>query len=215
VAKARDERIVVNRRSTQGLTVAELLVVVAILGLVITLAAVAWRNVRGKADVAATARIVKAAVLRGRMLAVYRAEDHFVVVDPDARTIAIYRDSHTPTGEFDAGDERVAFEPLPGAAGLLMPKRTPSLASPFGGQTLTEAWSLPVPDARGAWGSALRGFTITAEGQLVSAASTPEPIVSGVMVFSDASGQAAAVGVRGQAGNARAFRWDGANWIEL
>jgi hypothetical protein len=205
---------VVDRRS-KGLTVAELLVVVAILALVVTLAAVAWRNVRGKADVAATARIVKAAITRARMLAVYRAEDHFVVVDPAARTIAIYRDSQTPIGEFDAGDERVAFEPLPGAAGLLMPNRTGSLASPFGGQTLTEAWSLPVPEARGAWGGALRGFIVTAEGQLVSAAATPEPIVSGVMVFSDASGQAAAVGVRGQAGNARAFRWDGTAWSEL
>ena len=41
------------------------------------------------------------------------------------------------------------------------------------------------------------------------------PIISGVMVFSDGSGQAAAVGVRGQAGNARAFRLLPSGWAEL
>jgi hypothetical protein len=66
-----------------------------------------------------------------------------------------------------------------------------------------------------AWGSGLRGVLTTTSGTIQSGESSPQTIVSGVMVFTDGQGQTAAVGVRGQAGNVRAFELLASGWKEL
>ena len=62
------------------------------------------------------------------------------------------------------------------------------------------------------WGTTLKGFMATPNGVLYTAEATPAVLSTGVMVFSDTTGQTASVGVRGQMGSIKAYRYDGASW---
>lgn len=200
--------------AARGFSSAELLAVLAILSMGLLLASAAWGTYRRKADVGQTARVVKTLLYRARMLSVYQGVNHFLVLDPQGKSVSIYRDSSAPAGKLDPGDVRVVAEAIPAGCFLALPPSPAVLPNPMGGAQVTNAWSLPLPEAS-AWGTSLRGVMTNAAGLIQSAESTPQTVVSGVMVFTDGRGQTSAVGVRGQAGNVRAFELLATTWKEL
>jgi len=202
-------------RAERGFSAAELLVVLALLSLALLAGSAAWNNFRRKAEVGQAARLVKTFLYRARMLSVYQGTGHFVVIDPAGKTVAIFRDSSAPTGKFNTGDVRVISEAIPPGCSLALPSVPSPLPNPLGGTDVANAWSLPFPDTSAAWGSGLRGVLATTSGTIQSGESSPQTIVSGVMVFTDGDGQTSAVGVRGQAGNVRAFELLASGWKEL
>lgn len=204
-----------NAKREAGYSLAELLVVVAIISMVVLAGGAAWQDFRKKTDVASAARMMQGFIHKARMLSVYRGINHFVVLDPARGTLGIYGDSSLPTGKFDAGDARVAGENLSSSVALALPARPSPLPSPLGGGSLTEAWLLPLPDAAGAWGNSLRGIMTTPAGMIQGAESTPRTIGDGVIVFSDRTGQASSVALRGQVGSVRSFQLLGSTWKEL
>jgi hypothetical protein len=149
------------------------------------------------------------------MLSVYRNLNYFVALDPTARTVTIYEDSGTTKGSFDAADKMIESEPWPSSVNLAMPASVSSLANPLGGSAVTTAWSLPSPDASARWGTTLLGVMTTPSGLIRSAASTPTTIASGVIVFSDRTGQVGSVGLRGQFGTAKSFQLVASSWWEI
>ncbi len=199
----------------RGYSIAELLVVLAIASMVILSSAAAWSTFRRRAEIGQTARVVKSFLYRARMLAVYQGVNHFVVLDPQSNRLEIWRDASAPTGKFDVGDVRVAWESIPQGSVLALPASPSPLPNPLGGGSLTDAWTLPLPDTTGAWGTRLRGVMTTTSGTFLSGESTPQTIHSGCMVFTDKNGQTSSIAVRGQAGNVRAFEMLGSAWKEL
>lgn len=204
-----------SNEDARGFSAAELLAVVAMLSLAVLAVTAAWNSFRRTAESDSSARLVKNYVYRARMLSVYRGVNHFVVLDPAKKTIAIFRDSSAPQGRFDPGDVRVVEESLPSTFSLNLPPTPSPLPSPLGGLPLTDAWSLPLPESGGAWGGSLRGFMTTASGMIQSGESSPQTIVSGVMVFSDRQGATSSLALRGQMGIARAFQLLPSGWKEL
>jgi type II secretory pathway pseudopilin PulG len=205
----------VKHDEARGFSVVEILAVLAMLSLVILAASAAWNSFRRKVESDSSARLVKSYVYRARMLAVYRGANHFVVLDPARKTIAIFRDSSAPLGRFDPGDVRVGGESLPPTFSLNLPSTPIPLPNPLGGLPLTDAWSLPLPETGGAWGGSLRGFMTTSAGMIQSGETSPQTIVSGVMVFSDRQGVTSSLALRGQMGIVRAFELLPSGWKEL
>ncbi len=197
-----------------GVTLVELLAVLAMLSLVLLAGAVAWRSIRAEAETTSVARLAKSFIIRARMLSVYEGTDHFVVIDPVERTLAIYRDSSAPTQRFDAGDVRVAFEPFPPTSDLALPPGR-TVVDPLRGTQLSHAWDLPRPDATAAWGATRLGIVTSASGRILSGESTPQSIVTGAMVFSEGSGATSAVSLRGQTGSVRSFQLLPSGWKEI
>lgn len=162
------------------------------------------------------ARVVQGYLTQARMFAAHRATNHFLVIDPSERSVAIYEDNGSTKGKFDSGDKLVRGESWPSSISLALPLFQSSVPDPLGGSTsLTSAWSLPLPDSTARWGSTLTGLMATPTGRIQSAESTPQTISSGAMIFSDNSGQAFAVGVRGQLGNVTSYQMLGSTWKDL
>jgi type II secretory pathway pseudopilin PulG len=205
----------VKHEEARGFSAAEILAVVAMLSLAVLAASAAWNNLRRKTEIDSSARLVKSYVYRARMLSVYRGVNHFVVLDPAQKTISIFRDSSSPVGRFDPGDVRVGSEALPATFSLNLPSTPSPLPNPLGGLPLTDAWSLPLPESGGAWGGSLRGFMTTSSGMILSGETSPQTIVSGVLVFSDRQGVTSSLALRGQMGIVRAFQLLPSGWKEL
>jgi len=199
-----------------GYSLAELLVVVALLGVMCLLSAAAWISIRKRSNCTTAAKMVKSFILQGRMLAVYKGIHHFVVFDPATNSLSLYADTNAPLGVFDAGDTRVASETLPLSVRLALPSTPSPLTSPLGTGNITSPWSLPLPSSvTGAWGTNLRGLRMTPTGQIQSAESPPQTVLSGDMVFSDLDGNTVSIGVRGYGGWVRGFLLLNPAWSEI
>ena len=196
----------------RGFSLPELLLVVAILGISALVAMAAWNNFLRKSEAMSAARLTQKYLSQARMLSVYRGVYHFVVIDPTAKTISIYEDSSSPFQKFDNGDTKVDGEPWPTSISMALPAGVSSLPNPLGGSTITNAWTIAVPDATARWGSTLKGVMGTPNGAIDTAEATPAVVMAGVIVFSDASGQITSVGIRGQMGGVKSYRYDGTNW---
>lgn len=199
-------------RGDKGFTLPEILVVLLLVGLAATFSIAAFSTFLRRSEVMMAARLSQKYVYQARMLAVYRGVYHFVVLDPTAQTIGLYEDSSSPFQRFDAGDTKVDLEPWPTSVSLAFPSGASTLPNPNGGAALSSAWSLPLPDSTARWGTTLRGVMTTPNGVIKSAESTPAVISSGAMVFADGTGQTTSVGIRGQMGSAKSYRYDGSAW---
>jgi len=196
---------------SRGFTFTEVLVVLVLMGLTATVTGAAWERAMTRAATMQAARLVQQALLEARMLAVYRGLNHFVVVDPAARAVELWEDSGAPFGELDDHDRRLALTPWPAAVDLALPRGTGSMPNPLGGVEVTRAWFLP--RAQGVrWNGAIEGVLATPEGALASVADTPAVIASGAMVFSNGRGETVSIGLRGQLGTVRWFRWSAGEW---
>jgi type II secretory pathway pseudopilin PulG len=205
-----------RRRRSRGASIAELLIVLLFIGLIVTVTVAAWQNTARSSEAQAAAKLVQGYLNQTRMYAVYRATNHFLVIDPTQRTVSIYEDSGTTTAKFDSADTLVRKESWPASVSLALPPSSSSVADPLGGTTsLTSAWSLPFPDTTARWGTSLTGLMAIPTGRIQSGESTPQTISSGAMIFSDNTSQAAAVGVRGQFGATSAYQLLGATWKAL
>lgn len=187
----------------------------ALLGLAAGVAAAAWSAFLRRSETQMAARLFQKFVYQARMLSVYKGVNHFVVLDPSGRTIEIYEDSSSPFKQFDTGDKSLQWEPWPPSVSLAFPPATTSMPNPLGGSDVTDPWSLPVPDTTQAWGTALRGVVTSPTGVINSGEATPAVVGSGVVVFADGTGQTASVGIRGQFGQVRSYRFDGSAWKKL
>lgn len=203
------------RRGEAGFSLPELLVVCIIIAIACTIGVTAWNSNKNNSETLSAARLTHDFLIQARMLAVYRGLNEFLVIDPTAKQVSVYEDSGTTKGSFDAGDKVVMTEPWAGSVSLAMPASISSLSNPLGGTAVTSAWSLPAPDAAARWGSTLYGVMATPRGLIQSAASTPATIASGVIVFSDATGQIGSVGVRGQFGAVKSFVMVASSWWEI
>ena len=203
-------------RASRGASAPELLLVLLFIGLIVTVAVAAWKNTSRAGEAQATARTVAGFLNQTRMFAVYRAMNHFLVIDPDQRSVSIFEDNGTTKGKFDNADTRVRRETWPSSVRLAMPAAFSSLPDPLGGGTsLTSAWSLPLPDSTARWGTTLTGLMVVPNGRIQSAESSPQTISSGAMIFSDNSSQIASVGVRGQFGAVIGYQRINSAWKDL
>lgn len=194
-----------------GFSYVELVLVVGLMALALLISAAAWQSAMARSRPMQAARLVQNAILEARMLAVYRSLHHFVVLDPQQRSVTIVQDTAAPFGVLSEEDRRLKSFSWPAAIEIRMPPGSVDNPLLAGAETLTAAWSLPEPDGSG-WGERL-GMTATPEGALQSAEGTPEVIRSGVIVLSDSRGHAASVGIRGQFGAVDWFRWDAGTWV--
>lgn len=201
-----------RRNRSGGYTFVELLLVMALMALTFTVAVAAWNTSRRSAESLMTARMVQGCLIQARMLSVYRGLNHFLVLDPNQRSITIYEDSGTTKGRFDNGDAKVRGESWPSSVNLQMPPSSASVPDPMGGSNLTAAWSLPLPNSSDRWGSTLRGLMTTPTGRIQSGESSPQTISTGTMIFSDSTSQVSAVGIRGQFGSATPYRMLNSAW---
>ena len=204
-----------SRRRTAGYSLVELLVVIMVLGIIVMVGSSAWISAQRRSNCRTAVQMFKSFILQARMLAVYRGIHHFIVYDPASNSVSIYEDSSAPLGEFDTADRRIALETLPSAARLTMPPAPSPLSNPLGGANLTAAWSLPLPETSGAWGTNLRGLRMTPSGQIQSVEAAPTVVIGGVIVLTDGIGQTASVAVRGQIGSVRCFQVLDTAWSEI
>jgi len=193
---------------------AELLTVVALLGIIALASATAWRSTAARARATATARVLKVYLHQARMKSIHQGVNHFVVVDPVNRTLDIYEDTGTTVGSFDAADPRVARKGIGPSTELGLPANTASLVSPLDSTTVTSGWSIPLPDQSARWGTTLRGVMTTPTGLIQSAEATPTSIASGLVVFSTHD-TATAVGIRGLEGSVRSYELRDGKWREI
>jgi type II secretory pathway pseudopilin PulG len=198
-----------------GSTLPELLLVLAMIGLAASLGAAAWSSFMKKSEVMSAARISQKYFYEARMLSVYRGIYHFVVINPTAKTIGVYADSSSPFQQFDAGDTKVDEEPWPVSITMALPSGVTSMPNPLGGTAISSACTIPDPDSSARWGTTLKGVMATPNGVINSAAATPATVNTGVIVFSDATGQTTSVGIRGQMGAVKSYRYDGTAWQVL
>ena len=134
------------------------------------------------------------------------------MLDPPARTIAVIADSSAPFGELDADDTAVSSDFWPLSVRLSLPSGAASLPNPLGGSALTDGWSLPLPGSSGEWTSDQRGVMATPTGTIQSVENTPTIIGSGTVVFASDAGETTSVGIRGQFGTVRWYRYNGSGW---
>ena len=205
------------RSHTDGYTLSELLVVMALIALVLGASAAAWYRYERDVGLSSTARTAKIMIQKARFLSVYRGINHFVVLDPANRTIRIFEDTSAPLASFDSGDTVVYSARWRPTVTLSLPAEPSPLPAPMGGGNLSSAWALPLPDSSAAWGTNLRGVMATPSGAIVSATATPQPIGNGTIVFADARLKSECVGisVEGRSGSVYVFQYRGYSWKQL
>lgn len=206
---------VCKRRAERGISLIELLVILVLLGMVTSLALFSWQKTRGRAEATSAARTAKVFLHRARMNSIYEGVNHFVVVDPQNKMLAIYADTGATPASFDATDRQVASTSFYTSVDLALPAEPATLSNPLNPGTLSSAWSLPTPDTSARWGSELMGLMLTPTGLVQSAEATPTTIGSGVIVFSDGKDVTTAVGIRGREGMIRSFEYFNGSWREL
>lgn len=212
--RSRHPSLASRSEQSRGYSLAEMLVVVVILGILSTVTIAAWTTYRRRTDVTQAARVAKTTLIRSRMLSVYRGQFHFFVLDPVNRRLDVYSDAGA-LGVFDAADARLSGEFWPGSVKLALPSDTSSLTNPLGGPPLTEAWSLPKPDPAARWGTSLLGVRTSSTGLMQTGEATPQVVQDGVFVFTDDFDQTVSVAIRGQTGSVRCFLLLGGSWKEL
>ena len=209
---------VTTRRQTQsGLTLTELMITLAIAGLILGMFSLAWNTYLRKTQLSSMAQRTMMTLQRARLQSVYQGVNHFVVLDPDERLLQIYKDTSVPIGAFDNGDTLVSLDQWPESVRMELPTGATSVTNPVGSGELTTAWSLPLPDTSGRWGTELRGLMMTPSGKVMSVEAAPEVVGLGTIVFNDNSGRAEAVSVsiEGRSGVVRGFRLQESAWKQL
>ena len=201
--------------SQAGYSLIEAVLVLALAAFILGMSSVAWLNYKRKVTAISTAQVASGMIQQARLLSIYRNITHFVVFDPDNRTLEIYADSSAPLSSFDTGDTRVSRIRWPESVDLSLPTQPSPLSNPLATGNLSDAWFMPLPDSSAAWGSALRGVLTTPSGLIRSGESTPATISQGVVVFTDSSAGTVAIGVHGRAGTVRSFRLEGSAWTEM
>lgn len=199
-------------RLEAGFSLIELLAVLAMLGIAAGVSVAAWSTFMKKSEVMQAARLSQKYSYQARMLAVYRNVYHFVVIDPANRKIGLYEDSSSPFQKFDSGDAKVDEEPWPVSVSMALPSGVSSLPNPLGGSAVTTGCTIADPDSSMRWGTTLKGFMATPNGVINTAQASPAVIGSGVMVFSDSTGQVTSIGIRGATGAIKSYRYDGTVW---
>jgi prepilin-type N-terminal cleavage/methylation domain-containing protein len=203
-----------RRRAQAGFSMAELLTVVVIMGLIAVSGGVMWQKSMARARATAAARQIKLFIHQARMKSIHQGVNHFVVIDPDDALVEVFEDTGTTIGSFDSADVRVSRSSLGANAQLVLPPAPSPMTSPLDATTVGSAWALPAPDTSARWGTDLRGVMTTPTGLIDSAAASPAPISSGVMVFTTA-GVTTVVGIRGLEGSVRSYEWFDGAWREI
>jgi len=203
-----------SHRGQAGFSLAELLTVVAILGMIAMASSIAWQKAAARSKATATARILKLYLHQARMKSIHQGVNHFVVVDPVNRTLEIYEDTGTTVSSFDANDRRVSRNQIGEATTLSLPAGMASLVNPLDATTVSDGWGLPLPDQSARWGTTLRGVMTTPTGLFQSAEASPSSIASGLIVFSTKD-NATAVSIRGLEGSVRSFELYEGTWREI
>lgn len=200
-----------------GYSLPELLAVLLLVGLVLSAGTAAWQNYRRATNVYAAAQTVKLGIHQARLLAIYRGVNHFVAIDPAARTVAVYEDTSLPASSFDSGDTLVSETRWEVGVGLELPQAPSPLGRPLGSGDVAAAWDLPLPDTGALWGTTLRGLMATPDGRILSAADSPALISAGTIVLNDPLGEerTAGIAVEGLSGTIRAYRLNGSSWEEM
>lgn len=200
-------------KSSAGYSLAELLVSVAIIGVITLLAMAGWSQYQKRATIKATTGVMRAMIMRARYLAISKDTNHFLVIDPQNSVIKIYEDTALPKGSFTTADTLIATQPYPKAVKLALPASPSPLPNPLNpASNMASAWGIAAPDSTAAWGTTLEGFMETPSGSFMSAEATPVTISTGVFILTDPIGETAAVTIRGQSGMIRIYSMLGGVW---
>jgi len=192
---------------------AELLVVVALLGLSALLTTAAWQKYRRASSLTVTAQTFLRGVAQARLRAIYQNRNHFVVLNMNEGTLTIVEDSGANVGVYESDDRVITRTLLEPGVELAMP--TSTLPHPLGSGTITKAWTMPSPQSGTQWGDAV-GLMASPDGRLVSVNATPEVIGFGAAVFREEhADRTVSVGIEGRSGTVKAFRLDGSKWVAL
>jgi type II secretory pathway pseudopilin PulG len=207
-----------RRPQESGVSLAELLVVIALAGMA-SLAAVAnWPGYKYRADVGSAAKMTEAAIHQARMYSVYRGVRHFVVLDLEESTVSIHVDSNgNAVFDGEGTDIKVTRARWPSLVALSLPPSSETLPDPTFPtvRDVTTGWDLPTPDSDGVWGSTKFGIMTTPTGQLMSTEATPQVISTGTVIFSgNMEGLASSVSLRG-GGLMKSFWYVGETWRNL
>jgi len=204
----------VEDRGQAGFSIAELLTVLLIMGLIVVSGGVMWQKSLARSRATAAARQMKLYIHQARMKSIHQGVNHFIVLDSGNGTVEVFEDTGTTVGSFDAADLRVSRSSLGTQAALILPPEPSPMISPLDSTTVGSAWALPMPDQSARWGTTLRGVMATPTGLIDSAEATPVPISSGLMVFTT-MGVTSAVGIRGLEGSVRTYEWFEGAWREI
>ena len=165
-----------NRPTPNGYSLAELLVVLAFIGIIAGASAAAWRQYERKTTLLTTAQVFKRVIYQARLKAIFHNVNHFVVYDPAEGSLTIVEDTSDPIGGYDAGDTEIMSERLPVSVDLSLPGSPSPLVRPLGNGNLAEAWELPDPDPSAEWGSDKLGVMMNPEGRIMSGEEIPTVI---------------------------------------
>jgi len=203
-----------NRRGRQrGLTVAELLIVVALMGLSVLLTAGAWQGYRRATALSSAAQLFQRSIAQARLRAIYSNVNHFVVLDTAGHSVSIVEDSGANVGIFEDDDRVMHRQPIAENVKLELP--TATMPHPLGSGNITKAWTLPAPASGGAWGKAV-GLLCNPEGRLVDVSATPGVIGFGAAVLNDSHAhRTVGIGLEGQSGTVRAYRYEDGSWKQM
>lgn len=197
----------------RGVTLTELLLVVALLGISAVMTAGVWQRYKRSTSLAATAQVFQRTVAQARLRAIYNNINHFIVLDMAGNSLTIVEDTGANVGVYEADDRVLTRQILESTVELSMPVGT--LPHPLGSGTVTQAWTLPLPVSGTEWGDSV-GLMCNPEGRLMSVAATPEVIGFGAVVFNDPHADAAVgVGVEGRSGTIRTYRLSNGAWSEM
>ena len=117
-------------RPQAGFSLAELLTVIMIMGLIAVSGGVMWQKSLARSRATSAARQMKLYIHQARMKSIHQGVNHFVVLDPGNSTVEVFEDTGTTVGSFDNGDRRVSLSGLGSEPMLSLPSDPSPMTSP-------------------------------------------------------------------------------------
>ena len=107
-------------KSKRGMTVLELLITVAIIGIVAAMAVPRFQIAIERINFRSASRDITSKIRLARSFAVSTKDQHGVYFDPSIRSYTLFKDMVNPAGmQFDIGDSVIRVDTLPGEFNFL------------------------------------------------------------------------------------------------
>jgi prepilin-type N-terminal cleavage/methylation domain-containing protein len=194
-----------SSRNASGFSLAEVVVTLALAGLLMATTSFAWASYQRKTSLVASVNAMRMALHQARLQAIFQNINHFVVVDPDEHQIRIYKDDDAPLGEFDDGDSLYSTTNWSPVIELMPPASTGSMPHPLGGASLDEGWT----------DDDVIALMLNPMGKIMNTEATPQIVDVAVIIFNDARGDngTACISAQGQSGLLSRHKLKESTWV--